>query len=150
MAASLTLATADDAPRILAMMEAAHAEAGRATSADHRAAALAPLLQGTALGEVYLIGPKLAPIGYIVLTHGYSLEYGGPDARIDDLYLRSSVRGRGVDGEIVQAVAEHLAKLGTRALHMEVASEDSFGLQTYAKRGFAPRTTRLLTRELFR
>ncbi len=150
MAATLTLATQEDAPRILTMMEAAHSERQRRTSAEHRASALAPLLQGTALGEVYLIGPKLAPIGYIVLTHGYSLEFGGPDARIDEFYLRNSVRGRGVSAEIVQAIAEHLAKIGSRALHMEVADDDTYGQQTYGKRGFCARASRMMTRELFR
>jgi GNAT superfamily N-acetyltransferase len=33
-------------------------------------------------------------VGYIVLTFGYSLEYLGRDAFIDEFYLRESYRGR--------------------------------------------------------
>ncbi len=151
MAATLTLAKPDDAERLLPMIEAFHAEENLPTSAEHRSNALQPLLEGTALGEVYLIGPKVAPIGYIVITHGYSIEFGGPDAFIDEFYLRPGVRGRGVGGEIMQSISEHLTKLGTRALHLEVSEDNTYAQNVYAQRGFSQRSKyKLMTRELFR
>jgi hypothetical protein len=47
-------------------------------------AALERILADTTLGQVWVITEKETPIGYIVLTLGYSLEYGGRDAFIDE------------------------------------------------------------------
>ena len=150
MAATLTLATMDHLEKLRPMVAQFHQEEGLKTSAKHQEEALKPLLHGTALGEVYLIGPSQAPIGYIVITHGYSIEFGGPDAFIDEFFLRQGVRGRGMGGEILQAVAEKLMKLGTRAVHLEVDETNAWAISIYEKRGFAMRNRfRLMTRELF-
>ena len=47
---------------------------------------------------MYLGNPSclMIAVGYLVLTLGYSLEYGGRDAFIDEVYIRSSYRGRGI------------------------------------------------------
>lgn len=149
MAATLTLARTPDLDRLLPLVAAFHLEEGLNTTPKHQTAALIPLLQGTTLGEVYLIGPEQFPIGYIAITHGYSIEFGGADAFIDEFYLRPSVRGRGVGGEIVQAISEKLQKLGTRALHLEVNTKNTYARQVYERRGFELRENySLMTRTL--
>lgn len=149
MAAVLNTATLDDLDRILPMVAAFHAEEGLATSEEHRIQALRPLLRGSPLGEAFLLGPKLAPIGYLVLSHGYSIEFGGPDAFIDEFFLRPAIRGKGMGGEIMQAVCERLAAIGTRAVHLEVDDTNEGATRLYARRGFVQRSNyRLMTREL--
>ena len=80
MAANLTLATAEDADRLLAMLVACHDEQGVTLAHERREAALRPLLEGSPLGAAYLIGPRKAPVGFIAVTFGWSLETGGMTA----------------------------------------------------------------------
>src|SRR6266511_2619091 len=56
--------------------------------------ALDGILSDASLGRVWIITEQEAPIGYIVLTLGYSLEYRGRDASIDEVYgtLAAKVR----------------------------------------------------------
>ena len=49
------------------MVAAFHAEAGIAQDDAGRRAALAPLLEGSPYGAVYLIGPARAPVGYLAV-----------------------------------------------------------------------------------
>ena len=57
--------------------------------------ALAGLLGGPEFGQVLLIERAGAPIGYLALTLGYSLEHLGRDAFVDELYIREEHRGIG-------------------------------------------------------
>src|SRR5262245_7497281 len=67
--------------------------------------ALEEILADESLGRVWLIHYRGEEIGYLVLTLGYSLEYGGRDAFIDEVYIRATYRGKGV-GKIALAFAE--------------------------------------------
>lgn len=149
MAAVLHTATPSDLDRLLPMVVAFHAEEGVASDEDHCRRALKPLLDGTPLGEAILIGPKLAPIGYLILSLGYSLEFGGVDAFIDEFYLRPGIRGKGMGGEILQTVCERLAKENIGAVHLEVDENNEAAQNLYRKRGFVMRGNyHLMTRKL--
>ena len=51
---------------------------------------LAKLLNNSSLGRVWVIQQNREAIGYIVLAFGYSLEYGGRDAFIDEFFIREN------------------------------------------------------------
>lgn len=136
---TLHLAGPDDAGRILPLMAAFHAEEGLDLSDAHRAAALQPILDGSPLGQAFLIGPRIAPVGYMVLTIGWSIEFGGKDAFIDELFIRPSVRGRGLGTEAMNAAALYLTQNGVKALHLEVDHDNQRAISTYEKTGFERR-----------
>ena len=100
MSAALTLAKPEHLDRLVALCAAFHEEEGITQSDDQRRAALGPLVEGLPYGAVYLIGPPRAPIGYIVICFGWSVEFGGLDAIIDELYIRPGVRGRGIASDV--------------------------------------------------
>ena len=136
MSAALHLAGPGDLDRLLPMVAAYHGEEGIERSEAQRRDALLPLLEGSPLGCAYLIGPRRAPIGYIVVTFGWSVEFGGMDGFIDEFFVRRGVRGRGVGSEVLQALLPQLEEAGLRALHLE-ASADRPRLQSlYARAGF--------------
>ncbi|QUJ77544.1 GNAT family N-acetyltransferase [Sulfitobacter albidus] len=139
MSAALTLATPDHLARLLPLVAAFHAEAGIASTEESREAGIAPLLAGEPYGCAYLIGPPRAPIGYVVITFGWSVEYGGLDAIIDELYVRPGVRGRGIASEALHAVPRALAGGGLRAIHLEVDRDNPAALALYRRAGFTPR-----------
>lgn len=136
MSAALTLATPEHFEKLLPLVQAFHEEMALTTTDDARRAALMPLLEGSPHGAVYLIGPPRAAIGYVIVTFGWSIELGGLDGFVDEIFVRSAVRGRGIATEVLQALPKALADAGMRAIHLEVDREDSGAQRLYAKTGF--------------
>ncbi|MEM8979368.1 MAG: GNAT family N-acetyltransferase [Pseudomonadota bacterium] len=139
MSASLHLACTEDHDAVLALVAAFHAESGFDTSAEHQSNAIKPLLEGNPYGAIYLVGPKRAPVGYIALTFGWSLEFGGMDGFIDEIYLRPSVRGRGMGRDALQKICELMAQTDLTALHLEVHKNAPLAEALYQKIGFVRR-----------
>jgi ribosomal protein S18 acetylase RimI-like enzyme len=139
MSAALTLAKPAHLDKLLALVAAFHAEAGIELSDEARATGVAPLLDGIPHGAAYLLGPPMAPIGYIVITFGWSVEFGGLDAIIDELYIRPGVRGRGIASEALIALPRALAGGGLRAIHLEVDRENASAVKLYQRAGFKTR-----------
>lgn len=149
MSAALTLATPEHLDRVTALVTAFHDEAGIVQDTDTRAAALVPLLEGSPHGALYLIGPARAPIGYIMISFGWSIEMGGLDGFIDELYIRPKVRGRGIAGEVLVSLPQALASAGLKALHLEVGPENATARRLYTRAGFTARDQyHLMTRKL--
>jgi len=121
---ALHLAGPDDAQRLLPMIAACHAELGITRDAAQTADALLPLLEGSPYGVAYLIGPARAPIGYVVISFGWSLELGGMDGTLDEIWIRPGVRARGIGTEVLQALPKALAGAGLTALHLETRQDD--------------------------
>jgi len=139
MSAALTLGKAEHLDALLPLCAAFHAEEGIASTEETRAAALLPLLEGSPYGAVYIIGPARAPIGYIVICFGWSVEFGGLDAIVDELFIRPSVRGRGIATEALVTLPNALAAYGLRAIHLEVSRDNEAAVKLYKRAGFAPR-----------
>ena len=76
MTTALSLARPDDLDRLLPLVAAFHDEAGIVQTDSTRRAALLPMLEGSPHGVTYLIGPGRAPIGYIVISFGWSNSAG--------------------------------------------------------------------------
>ncbi|SPF80201.1 GNAT family N-acetyltransferase [Pseudoprimorskyibacter insulae] len=145
----LQLAGPEDLQKILPMVAAFHAEMGYGTDEAHHEQAIAPLLEGVPHGAIWLIGPRMAPVGYVVVSFGWSVEYGGLDAILDEIYVRPKVRGRGMGSEALAGIAKGLREGGVRALHLEVAGDDAKTQEFYARAHFAKRDGYLfMSREL--
>ena len=94
------LATPDDGELLLYFMRDYYAFDGHHYEREKARAALLVLLndgllKNPACGMAWLILDSATPVGYIVLCFGYSLEYLGRDAFLDEFYLIESHRGRG-------------------------------------------------------
>jgi len=149
MSAALTLGNPDHLDRLLTLVTAFHDEQGIVMTPEARRAGIAPLLDGIPHGAVYLIGPPRAAIGYIVVTFGWSVEFGGMDGFIDELYIRPGARKRGIASETLQSLPRALAAAGLMALHLEVDTENEPAQRLYARAGFARRDKyQLMTRKL--
>lgn len=144
MSAQIRLARPEDLETILPLVAAFHAEAGIGSSEDHRRAAVQPLLEGIPYGAVYLIGPARAPVGYIIVTFSWSVEFGGMDGFVDELFIRPPVRGRGIASEVLIALPRTLAEAGIRALHLEVDKDNKAAQRLYARARFQPRERYML------
>ncbi len=144
MTAALRLARPDDLDRLMTLVSAFHAETGIEQDADQRREALRPLLEGIPHGCIYLIGPGRAPLGYIILTFGWSVEFGGMDGFVDEIYIRPAVRGRGIASEVLHDLPKALAEAGVTALHLEVDRTNDAAQKLYLRSGFKARDRYML------
>ncbi|PRY21445.1 acetyltransferase (GNAT) family protein [Aliiruegeria haliotis] len=150
MKTKLHLAKPDDLPKLLTMVESFQTEFGIEMDSDTRLAGVAPLLEGNPLGVIYIIGPRNAPVGYIAISFGWSIELGGIDGVVDEFWIRPAVRNKGMGSEALSALIPALRDAGVKALHMEV-DRDSPVSALYARLGFAKRDRYcLMTAELGR
>jgi GNAT superfamily N-acetyltransferase len=111
-------------------------------------AALDRLLRDHSLGRVWLIHLGEEAVGYVALTFGYSLEFLGRDAFVDELYVRAAHRGQGVGTRALKFIEEVCPALGVRALHLEVKPGNSRARAVYHKAGFQDRDHHLMTRRI--
>ena len=144
MSAALHLARPEDINRVLALVAAFHAEEGLESTDEARYAALMPLLEGIPHGCIYLIGPARAPLGYVIVTFGWSVEFGGMDGFVDEIFIRPAVRGRGIASEVLIELPKALAAAGLTALHLEVDRENETAQRLYTRTGFRPRDRYML------
>ncbi|MBT8458888.1 MAG: GNAT family N-acetyltransferase [Boseongicola sp.] len=141
----LHLATLEDTDKLAPMIAAYHDLEGIETDEDHRRAAITPLLEGSPHGAIWLIGPKMSPVGYVAVTFGWSIEMGGLDGFIDELWIREKVRGRGMGSEAVATLKKSLKDAGLMALHLEVSPQNTRAEELYGRLGFARRPFNLMT-----
>jgi len=141
----LHLATPEDASKLEPMIAAYHALEGINSDEDHRHAAIAPLLEGSPHGAIWLIGPKMSPVGYIAVSFGWSIEVGGLGGFIDELWVREKVRGRGMGSEAVLTLIKSLKGAGLMALHLEISPENTRAETLYGRLGFTRRPFNLMT-----
>ena len=149
MTTAVHLAGPADLDRLLALIERYHTEAALPHDDAHRRRAVAPLLAGSPHGAVWLIGPQRAPLGYVLIGFGWSVALAGREGVVDEVYIRPSVRGRGIGTEVLHAIAVSLTGVGVRALHVRLDRTDAAAARFCARVGFAPRPdTVLMTDEL--
>ena len=141
----LHLATSDEIERLLPMVAAYHAFEGIETDDAQRRAAVEPLLSGSPHGAIWMVGPKMAPVGYIAVSFGWSIEMGGLDGFIDEFWIREKVRGRGMGSEALAGLQAMLRDAGVLALHLEVSVENERAARIYASAGFEQRRFNLMT-----
>ena len=106
---------------------------------------LTDLIKDPGLGRVWLIVDDGEPIGYLVLTFGYSLEYGR-DAMLDELFIRPSHRGRGVGTAVMLFLEATCRDLGVGAVHLEVGNQNDAARNLYRKADFAIHGTDFMTK----
>lgn len=108
--------------------------------------AMRRMLGDRRLGTVLIALDGKRPIGYLVLALGYSLEFGGRDAFIDEFFIAEEYRGKGL-GKAVLAQAQKVAKRRqVKALHLEVTRHNDRVIGFYRKDGFVDHDRYLMTK----
>ncbi len=147
MTAALHLAEPEDLDRLLPMVAAFHASHAIDLTPEQRVKAVEPLLKGSPNGVIYLIGPRKSPVGYIAISFGWSIAFGGLDAFIDEFFIREGVRGRGMGSEVLEALLPRLENAGVTATHLEAHSANPRLRALYGRHRFEMRSDyHLMTR----
>jgi len=130
-----------------AMVRAYCAEDGLLFDERRQGAAITPLLDGDPLGLAWLVWHQGATVGYVVLTLGFSLESGGRDGFIDELYIVPAARGRGIGARVLALVEHEAGVRGLKRLYLEVG-HDNPAQGLYRRAGFADHARHLLSKPL--
>lgn len=140
--AEIRVATPADLERLLPLVTAYHRFEGIHRTDQERRQALLPLLDlESQVGFILLVADNDELVGYLALCFGYTIEFGGRDAFVDELYVAEGERGRGLGSRLLQAAKEQATKLGVNALHLEVARANAAAKTFYSKLGFKGRET---------
>lgn len=131
-------ATPHDLPELLVCARAFHTEDGHPLPPAGEAALAALLDTDSPCGRVLVLEVDGAIGGYAALCFGYSIEFGGRDAFMDDLYVAPALRGRGYGKRLLDELDEIARAAGCRALHLEVFPGNAMAAW-YKARGFAGR-----------
>ncbi len=112
----------------------------------HRA--LLRLIEDRSLGLIYLINMNNETAGYCVVTYGYSLEFHGRFALIDEFYIREAFRGLGIGAAALQFVEDQCRQLRISAIRLEVDRSNAGARRLYERFGFARHDRDLMTKWL--
>jgi ribosomal protein S18 acetylase RimI-like enzyme len=108
--------------------------------------ALQRFLSDSSLGGLWLIESEGKSIGYVVLSFGYSFEFHGRDAFVDELFIEADYRGRGIGRQAIQFIEEQCKSSGVNALHLEVERTNLAAQALYKKTGFQDHDRFLMTK----
>ena len=140
------LAAESDAGILLQLMREYYAFDGHGFEEQKARVALTTLLRDSSLGRAWLILDGSTPIGYVVICFGYSLEWLGRDAFVDEFYLLQQYRGRGWGRKTMEYVEEAARAAGIRTLHLEVVRQNAVALELYKKTGFMEHESTFLSK----
>ena len=99
-------------------------------------------------GRVWVLCEADLPVGYIVLTMGFSFEFHGHDAFIDELYIDSNFRRRGYGRQAVAFLENKARETGVNAIHLEVDRGNDPAFQLYWRAGYEDHDRFLMTKWL--
>jgi len=144
MSIDLTLARLPDLELLLPLVRAYHEFEEIASNAAGRESAVGRLLADPDLGAIWTIRADGVVCGYIALCRGFSIEFDGFDAFVDEFYLLPDFRGRGIGRFVLEEIKTHARRLDINALHLEVARGNERARRLYAAAGFETRDKYLL------
>ena len=138
-------ASIKDIPRLVALMTEFYAEAATPLDSTRAVEAFAALLSDDRLGHVWLIQAGNDDVGYVVVTFSYSMEFGGRNAFLDDLFIQAPFRGAGLGTAALKEVRAFCLEHDVRALHLETGRDNAAAQALYRHAGFKVTDRQLLT-----
>lgn len=111
-------------------------------------AALKKFLAHPEFGRSWLISSRGRVAGYVILTLGYSFEFRGRDAFVDELYIEPKSRRKGLGRRALEFAEARARELGVNALHLEVDRGNDAAAELYRRAGYASHGRRLMTKWL--
>lgn len=99
------------------------------------ATALSPLLVSDAWGQVWVLDGRTGLTGYVIVTWTYSLESGGRDCILDEIYVAETGRGHG--SQLLARAVEEARAWGAAAMFLETEAHNGRVRPFYRRHGFS-------------
>lgn len=129
------------------MAGAFNGEDGHAFGSENRSA-LEDLLARPDWGSVFVVESGHCTIGYAVVCYGYSIEFGGRDAILDEWFIEPAERGAGCGSAVLAQLEAFCRAEGIVALHLEVMDTNARAQMLYDRMGYPARKSRLRSKAL--
>jgi ribosomal protein S18 acetylase RimI-like enzyme len=127
-------ATVDDFDAIVPLIRAFYELDRHPFDESLVSAGLRPLLAGDAPGFVIVTEEGSTLLAYAVVTWGWSIEAGGWDALLDEIYVID--RSRGIGAEMMHEILERSRAAGCRKMFLETESHNREARIFYTRHGF--------------
>lgn len=137
-------ADADDIEILLPLMRQLYAHDGVPFDEAVARRATLQLIDEPRAGAVWLIEVDHRPVGYVVLTIGFSLEFGGWHGFIDELFIEAEHRGSGLGTAAIRHLQAECARQGMTALLLEADLDNEGATRLYRRLGFQEHPRRLM------
>lgn len=134
-------ATLDDVPALLDLQQRFYAGEGYPYDRAKMERGIRELIADASLGRLF-IGPD----AYLVIGFGFSLEFGGRDAFVDELYVADESRGQGLGTRALQLAEDACREAGIHALHLEVEHVNARARALYERSGYHAHDRHLMTK----
>jgi len=133
---SIEAAVPRNSRTLLKFMKAYYRFEGISFDRREVASGLSLLLKDPAIGGAWLILNRGKPVGYLILTFGFDLEFGGPLAGLTDLYIEARHRRKGIGRTALAEVEEVCRSCGVKAIELQVTRKNASVVDFYRAIGF--------------
>lgn len=139
-------AVPDDLDRLIGLHSRFCAADGHDFDEERAREALTPLLDDDRRGLVWLAEGDEGE-GYAVVTWGWSVESGGPDALLDEIYAEPA--GRGIGAALLEEIVSELAARGSVSrIFLETEQGNEAARRLYRRHGFEVEPSVWMSREI--
>ena len=145
MTPTIRSATPADLDTVVPLMSAFYDYFGYPHDLATQQRVVADFLANPHYGTLYLIEDEGQPIGYLALTYGFTFEFDGRDAFVDEFFVLEPYRNRGVGRYALQFIQQQAPALGVNALHLQTEAHNGRAKQLYESLGFADKQRSTLT-----
>ena len=125
-----------DRPAIESMIRAYYVYDDHAIVENKIASALDAALSNNQHIRIWIIEVSGETAGYLAVAIGFTIEAGGHDGFLDELYLEEPFRGRGIGRKAVEFAISVCPSLGVRRLSLEVERHNYRAKRLYEEVGF--------------
>lgn len=101
-------------------------------------------LENPHLGRAYLIFENNEILGYIILTFVFSFEYKGTIAFLDELYISSKARGKGIGKLALDFIHQEAISLSLKIIYLEVEGHNEIAQKLYVSKDFVVHNRNLM------
>ena len=141
-------ATHIDIQRILAFMKNYYHIERIEFHKERSRKAIIDLLQHEDIGSMWMIKCNNKEIGYYCLAYNYSLDCYGRDCFLDEVYIDTAYRHRGVGTEVMKQITNYLKSRKFKGLHLLVRNFNKPAYAFYKKSGFVNQDGKFMTKRI--
>ena len=141
-------ATLADIATVLPLMREFYAFEGIAYDEQRAKRLLTQLMDEPRNGRLTLIDDEGRVVGYMIVGFGFSVEFGGRDALLDELFIRPEFRGGGLGSQAIAFAISLCKDEGIEALHLEADHFNTRAHDLYLRLGFKDHKRHLMTKWL--
>ena len=145
MPVSVDSLRAQDEAAFLDLTRAFYAHEGFAFDPQASGRMVRHLLAHPQVGAVWLAWRDGRAVGYLVVTRCYSLEFGGPFALLDEIFVLPEARGTGLGKRLLDTAAGYCREQGIGYLRLEVQKRHARTVEIYRAYGFRAEDRHLMS-----